>query len=145
MEPRFELLNRHLQAENKHLMQGTLETLHAKCLFEDRAQGVVYRGREGAEDYYRTWWNAFDLKVVSERRHVTPECVISEARYQGVHKGQFLGVPATGRPIDFPLMVVISFKDGLMAGERFYYDLGTLMRQIGAKGYGGESDPTVQG
>ena len=57
--------------------------------------------------------------------------MIAETHYQGTHVGEFLGIPATGKPIDFPLAVVITFRDGLLAGERFYYDLATLLRQIG--------------
>ncbi len=57
--------------------------------------------------------------------------MIAETRYQGTHIGEFLGIPATGRPIDFSLAVIITFRDGLMAGERFYNDLATLLRQLG--------------
>jgi hypothetical protein len=32
-----------------------------------------------------------------------------------------------------PVVVVLSFKDGLMPGERFHYDLASLLRQIGAE------------
>ena len=39
---------------------------------------------------------------------------------------------ASGRAIDLPVAIFISFRDGLMSGERFYYDQSTLMRQIGA-------------
>ena len=31
-----------------------------------------------------------------------------------------------------PFVVVLSFRDGLMLGERFHYDLASLLRQIGA-------------
>ena len=57
--------------------------------------------------------------------------MIAQARYQGVHRGRFLDYAPSGRPVDLPLAVVIPFRDGLMAGERFYYDLATLLRQIG--------------
>jgi predicted ester cyclase len=58
--------------------------------------------------------------------------MIAETWYQGIHRGPFFDYAPTGRPIRFPLVVVIPFRDGLMAGERFYYDLATLLRQIGA-------------
>jgi steroid delta-isomerase-like uncharacterized protein len=133
MTLQLKTLNRHLTAENEHRMEETLATLHPDCIFEDRAVGEDFHGRAGAERYYRMWWDAFDLKVVSERRHKTEDgAIISEARYQGTHKGDFLGYPASGRPVDFPLAVIITFRDNLLAGERFYYDVATLLRQIGA-------------
>ena len=129
-----QLVATHLAAENDHRLEDTLATLHEECLFEDRALGQVFHGREGAAKYYTTWWNAFDVVVQGERRHWTPEpLLVAETRYQGTHIGEFLGIPATGRSIDFSLAVIITFRDGLMAGERFYYDLATLLRQIGVK------------
>jgi len=126
------LVSTHLAAENEHRLEDTIATLHEECVFEDRTLGQTFHGRQGAAQYYTTWWNAFDLVVKGEKRHWTSEPVlIAETHYQGTHIGEFLGIPATGKPIDFPLAVIITFRDGLMAGERFYYDLATLLRQIG--------------
>jgi len=58
--------------------------------------------------------------------------MIAQTWYHGAHHGRFLGHEPIGWPVRFPLAMVIPFRDGLMAGERFYYDLATLMRQIGA-------------
>jgi steroid delta-isomerase-like uncharacterized protein len=128
------VVNRHLAAENQHRMHETLAELHPDCVFEDLPLGKIYRGRAGAEAYYRLWWDAVDLEVRGERRHWSEDgaFMIAETWYQGIHRGPFLDYAPTGRPIRFPLAVVIPFRDGLMAGERFYYDLATLLRQIGA-------------
>jgi steroid delta-isomerase-like uncharacterized protein len=128
------VVNRHLLAENEHRMAETLAELHPDCVFEDLPLEKTYRGRAGAETYYRLWWDAFDLEVKGERRHWSEDgaFMIAETWYQGIHRGRFLDCERTGRPIRFPLAVVIPFRDGLMAGERFYYDLATLLRQIAA-------------
>ena len=114
-------------------MAETLAELHPDWLFEDLPLGKTYRGRAGAEAYYRLWWDAFDLEVRGERRHRSEDgaFMIAQTRYQGTHRGRFLDYPPTGKRVDLPLAVVIPFRDGLMAGERFYYDLATLLRQIG--------------
>src|SRR5262245_23024076 len=126
------LVDRHLAAENEHRMDDTLATLHPACVFEDMAMPKVYRGREGAREYYTTWWTAFDITVHGKKRHLTTEGImIAETSYVGSHVGAFCGVPASGRPIELRLAVVIGFRDGLMDGERFYYDLATLLRQVG--------------
>src|SRR5271155_960238 len=59
--------------------------------------------------------HARSLKAVSNR-----------TRFAGLCRSRFLDYEPTGRPIRFPLAVVIPFRDGLMAGERFYYDLATF-------------------
>lgn len=126
------LVDRHLAAENRHEMDATLETLHSACLFEDMAFGKTYEGREGARRYYRLWWEAFDLTVRGRQRHWAEDgTMIAEARYTGRHIGDFYGSRPTGRSVDLRIAVVIGFRDGLMAGERFYYDARTLLRQLG--------------
>jgi steroid delta-isomerase-like uncharacterized protein len=126
------LVSRHLSAENAHQIAQTLDTLHPECVFEDTSLGLVYRGREGAAEYYKTWWDAFAIDVRSGARHWTTEGnMVAEATYVGVHIGDFYGLPATGRSIEIRLAVVITFKDGLMVGERFYYDTGALFSQLG--------------
>jgi steroid delta-isomerase-like uncharacterized protein len=126
------LVAKHLAAENEHRMAETLETLHPDCVFEDVAMGKIYRGRAGAEEYYRRWWTAFDFKVQGKKRHFTEEGVlIAETSYLGKHVGDFFGLPPTQQPIELRLCVIIGFRDGLMDGERFYYDLAGLLRQLG--------------
>lgn len=129
----LEILKRHLAAENRHDLAATLATLHAQCVFEDKMTGMVYDGHEGVQRYYETWWQALDLTVVSEQRHMIDDGnIVSEARYQGVHRGSLFGGRPTGGPVDFPIATFLTFRDGLLAGERFYYDLGRLRAHLGA-------------
>lgn len=126
------LVNRHLTAENKHHIGETLATLHPECVFEDLPLGLSYIGRSGAAEYYKTWWNAFSIEVNGIARHWTTDGnMIAEARYFGTHSGSFHGLAATGRNIELRLAVIIRFKEGLMLGERFYYDLSSLLSQLG--------------
>jgi len=126
------MLGKHLAAENVQDMEGTLATLADDCLFEDQALGIQYPGREGARRYYSLWWKAFGIITHSDRRHFTADgSVFSEARYEGIHQGEFLGIAPTGRPVSIKLAVLITFKDGLMAGERSYWDLASLLTQLG--------------
>jgi steroid delta-isomerase-like uncharacterized protein len=129
---RLALLDRHLRAENAREMQATLATLSSDCVFEDLALGRTYHGRSGAADYYRLWWEGFAPTVVPERLHWTEEGnVIAETRWHGVHSGHFIGMEATGRAIDVPVAIFVTFSDDdLMAGERLYYDLTTIRRQL---------------
>lgn len=127
-----DLLIRHLRAENAHELEATLATLTEDCVFDDRTLGQVFHGREGAGRYYRMWWDAFGQTVQSERRHIpAPDQCIVEVRFQGRHVGPFLGIAPTGKQIDLPIAIFIDLKDGLMSGERFYWDLATLLRQLG--------------
>jgi len=57
--------------------------------------------------------------------------VIVETRFKGRHQGAFLGVAPTGHEVDVPMTIFVTMANGLMTGERFYWNLGTLLEQIG--------------
>ncbi len=132
-----ELVIRHLKAENAHDLDSTLATLHPDCRFEDMATGQNWSGHAGASAHYRQWWDTFDVEVTRMPGQLTAWSAdglgrLSEATWRGRHIGKFLGIEPTGRTIVQPFVVVLTFKDGLMLGERFHYDLAALVRQIGA-------------
>jgi steroid delta-isomerase-like uncharacterized protein len=135
-QPLAALVRRHLEAENAHDLPGTLATLHPECRFDDFATGQSWSGHEGAAAHYRQWWTTFDVAVRrGEGQRATwssEDFYMAEATWHGKHIGPFLGIAPTGRSIVQPFVVVLTFKDGLMAGERFHYDLASLVRQIGA-------------
>jgi hypothetical protein len=131
------LIGRHLAAENAQDLPGTLATLHHGCRFEDLATGQIWRGHDGAAQHYRQWWTTFDVTVKrgpsQSSAWTADDGYIAEATWHGRHVGPFLGIAPTGRTIVQPFVVVLSFRDGLMLGERFHYDLASLLRQIGAE------------
>ncbi len=125
-------LRRHLAAEGRHDMAVTLETLHPECLFEDRPAGLRLHGREGARHHYELWWGAFGVGLDAGQLHwVRDDLVIGEADFVGTHIGPFLGIDSTGNDIRLPFTVVVTFRDALLASERFTYDLNDLLRQLG--------------
>lgn len=130
------LIRRHVEAENGHRLEETLATLHPDCVFEDVPLGRTFHGHAGASEYYRMWWEGLGLVVTPEagdRRMWTDDGLyVAETRFTGVHVGPFLGVAPTGSRIEFRFAVFVPFRDGLMAGERFYYDLDGLLRQLGS-------------
>ena len=129
------LIRRHLDAENDHDLAGTLATLHPDCRFDDVATGQSWSGHEGAAAHYRQWWTTFDVEVrrgEGQRPYTTADDLyVGEATWHGRHIGRFLGIEPTGKTIVQPFIVILTFRDGLMLGERFHYDLASLVRQIG--------------
>lgn len=127
------VLQTHVSAETAFDMEETLATLTEDCLFEDVPSGRTYCGREAVSTYYRQWWEAFGNVPSGSRRYVpSGDCLIVETRFVGMHRGPYRGAAPTGRPIDLPVAIFVSFRDGLMSGERFYYDETTLRAQIAA-------------
>ena len=129
----FLIVKRHVIAETEHRMTETLETLTEDCVFDDKAFGRVWHGRDGAAAYYRLWWDAFAIRPETDQRYApSQDLLVVETRFTGHHDGPFLGVAPTGRAVSVPMTIFVSFRDGLLSGERFYWSLADLMGQIGA-------------
>lgn len=129
------LIRRHVEAENAHRMEDTVATFHPDCVFEDVALQRIYRGHAGVREYYRMWWEGLRIIIApgeGDRRMWTDDGTYV-AEITGMHVGPFLGFPPTGRAVSFRFAVFVPFRDGLMAGERSYYDLNGLLQQLGAE------------
>lgn len=130
------ILNEHLRAENAHDLEATLATLHPECVFEEVATGEVYHGRAGAAQHYRKWWDAFGLTFArgdhGSGRWAADGSFVAEGEFHGRHVGPFRGIAPTGKEVCFRFCVFVGFRDGLLASERFYYDLSSVLRPLGA-------------
>lgn len=127
-----EVVLRHVRAETAHRMDETLATLTEDCVFDDRGLGRVWHGRGGARDYYRMWWEAFGIRPETTARHAAREdLLVVETDFVGTHVGEFLGVAPTGNDVSVPIVIFVGFRDGLLSGERFYWNPADLMSQIG--------------
>jgi len=121
----------HLAAENCHDLEATLATLHPDCVFVDEPLGLRLEGREGAARHYRLWWNAFANTLDGGALHwVGDDLLIGDSAFVGRHRGDFLGIAPTDAEIRLPFVVFVGFRDGLVASERFVYDLNGLLAQL---------------
>jgi SnoaL-like polyketide cyclase len=73
-----------------------------------------------------------DAEPGATRCLAAEEGVALEVRISGTQLGSWRGLPPTGRPVVFPLCGLFSFDEGgMLAGERIYYDRGSVLRQVG--------------
>ena len=60
------------------------------------------------------------------------EWVVSRGRWQGKHTGDFNGIPASGRTVDFSMTDIMHVVNGKLVEEFMEWNAMTLMMQIGA-------------
>lgn len=53
-------------------------------------------------------------------------------RIDGTHKGDFLGVAATGKPVTFQGIALLRIADGKIADDIAYWDNQSILEQLGA-------------
>lgn len=128
------LWQKHVLAENRRSIDGLLETLCAEPVYQIMATGETYRGREAVAAFYGDLFEAMpDVMFELTGQFVGEEGVVEESVMVGTHTGPLFDIPATGKPIRLPLTIVFPMKDGKILGERLYFDMDTLYRQIGLR------------
>lgn len=130
---RVALVEQHIRLENEHDLEGVLRTFGETARYDDEAWGEHYEGGRGVRQFYEQLMKALpDLEIEIIRRHVTEAAIVMEVMIRGTHRGEWRGLPATGRQVEIPLCGVYTFdSNDRLAGEKIYYDRGTVLRQLG--------------
>ena len=90
------------------------------------------QGREGLKQVISAFRTAFpDIRWVIEEMVAEGDKVFSRFTWHGTHRGEFLGVPATGRQISVMGMVVDRVVAGKMVESQILMDSLSMMRQLG--------------
>jgi steroid delta-isomerase-like uncharacterized protein len=131
---RLAIVEEHVRCENLHDLAGIMATFGRDAQYDDEPWRDHRRGLEGVRSYYAELLASLpDLEIDMLHRHVGGDAIVLEVMIRGTHLGVWRGgLPATGRRVEFPLCGVFTFDaDDRLAGERIYYDRGTVMRQLG--------------
>jgi steroid delta-isomerase-like uncharacterized protein len=130
---RIALVEQHIRLENEHDLEGVLRTFGDTARYDDEAWGEHHKGADGVRLFYEQLMKALpDLEIEVQRQHVTDDAVLLEVMIRGTHLGNWRGLPATGRRVEVPLCGVYTFDSSdRLAGEKIYYDRGTVLRQLG--------------
>ena len=120
-----------MEAENAHDFPRCIAAFsHPR--YEIVATGEIWDGASGVDSLLHENERGFpNFRFHPEAMHHADNAVIVEGRFTGTHSGNWRGLPATGRDVDFPLIIVFQFEGERMVCERTYFDLGTPLRQLG--------------
>ncbi len=120
-----------MEAENAHDFERCLAAFsHPR--YEIMPTGEVWDGHSGVTTLLNENKRGFpDFSFKPTAMHHADDAVIVEGRFLGTHKGTWRGLPATGRRVDFPLVIVFRFEEERLVCERTYFDIGTPLRQLG--------------
>jgi len=89
-------------------------------------------GVEGINEIITTCRAAFEhLNVTIEDMIAENDKVVSRFTARGVHKGDFMGLPATGKPITMTGIEIFRIKDGKITEIWAEANLFGLMQQLG--------------
>ena len=130
---RIAIVEQHIRLENQHDLEGVIATFGTSARYDDEPWAEHFQGLDGVRQFYQQLMHALpDLQIDVLRQHVADDAILVEVMIHGTHLGGWRGLPATGRRIEFPLCGIYTFDaNDRLAGEKIYYDRGTVLRQLG--------------
>jgi predicted ester cyclase len=88
--------------------------------------------RSEARAAYEGYFTAFpNLSPDDEGFAFGDDVTVTWGTLRGTSKGDWFGIPPSGRAFLLQFVNVARFRTGRMAGESIYFDLATLCNQVG--------------
>ena len=101
-------------------------------VLHDPGQADDVRGIEGAKEMISAVRGACsDLKMTISHQVAEGDLVASHYVARGTHDGEYLGIPATGRPVTVTGLCMTRFRDGRIVEEWEVSDAPTLLQRMG--------------
>ena len=128
---REQIVREHMESENRHEFDRTMETFHHPR-YELIATGDVFDGHAEVVSYFEETRTAFpDQRNELIAMHHADGAVLVEAMLYGTHNGPFRGLPPTGREFEMRFLAIFVFEEDRLICERVYFDQATVLRQLG--------------
>lgn len=129
-EAREAVLQRHVEAHNAGDIDTLVATFHHPRI-ELVPSGRVYDGVEAVSEHLQERRKSFpDHRFELIRLHHSDTAVIAEHWTTSTHVGELRGVEATGKQFKTRMAAVFEFDDDRLVCARFYYDTGSIARQL---------------
>ena len=59
--------------------------------------------------------------------------VVVRARFKGIHKGELMGIPPTGKTIEFPFAIIYQVTDEKISKSWLFVDKSEVLNQLDVK------------
>ena len=124
-------------AYNEKNWDRVKEIVVEKGIYDEKATGRRIQGVAQTIETWQGWAKAFpDSKATFVSEYACGDTAVLELVWKGVHTGPLQmpsgTIPATNKPIDLPACQVVKVQGGKVQSVSHYFDLVTLLTQIGA-------------
>lgn len=128
----FELAQALAVAKSRQDVPAALKLLHSDMVLEAPAFGTRYKGLAENERALSMFFGTFpDYHVVLDGHASDEETLVCWGSVRMTMTGDRFGVVPNGKRAELPVFIQFAFEDGLIASERFWFDLSALCAQSG--------------
>ena len=121
---------------NKRFIEGGDLALYDETVSPDFINRTPHEGRDPGSGGARYFFTevlrpAFpDITVNINDQFAEDDIVVTRKSYEATHKGPFMGVPATGKRVQFAVIDIIRLRDGRYVEHWANADMMGLMQQL---------------
>jgi steroid delta-isomerase-like uncharacterized protein len=132
-DPKRVVIERYFhQLFNQGKVELVPELLHPDYVNGSPGSPELPRGRDGVAIVVKALRAAFpDLEYEIEDLVIGADAVAVRTTLRGTHRGDFFGLPATGKTVEVSQMTIEHFKDGKIVAHHRVTDELALQRQLG--------------
>jgi steroid delta-isomerase-like uncharacterized protein len=132
-DARRKVIREHIRQESTQDLEGLLAGMTKDCVCAVNISPKPFVGPKAVADRYLQQWRGFPDFTVRVRRIVAEgeNYVVTENEWRGTHRGPFFGISATGKKAKIRACVLWEFRGSRLRSESVYYDLATVLTQIG--------------
>ena len=125
-----------LERLNEAINGGNLDQVDG-ILGDDFVEHEAFPGfpptREGVMQLFAAAREAFaDFRMDASQYVEEGDLVVAWVQMTGTHRGEFMGIPASGNAIDLPLADMVRVRDGRIVEHWGISDTLVMMQQLGA-------------
>ena len=137
MADKIQLAKQNVEAFGEGDWASFKAPLSADSVYEELATQRRVQGPDAIVELSKGWREAFpDAKGTITKAVESGDTVVLEIIWEGTHTGELKSamgpIPATYKKVKIPAVEVVTFKTDKIAETKHYFDLMTLLGQIGA-------------
>jgi steroid delta-isomerase-like uncharacterized protein len=129
----LERLHHALNSGDRALISATIDEVFHPDVRIGTPLPIEASGAQALKEVWTTLLRAYpDLHVAVQDVFGEDDKLVSRNTVTGTHRGEYLGLPPTGRSVTYQEMIIVRFADGRIAETWGVVDLLSQLRQLGA-------------
>ena len=133
----IEIAKASITAYNEKDWGKAKDLLAADAVYDEKGTHRRIQGDGNIIDAFQGWANAFpDSKATFVSEFGSGDTAVLELVWKGVHTGPLQTptgiIPASNKPVEMPACQVIQVEGGKIKSASHYFDMLTMLTQIGA-------------
>jgi steroid delta-isomerase-like uncharacterized protein len=126
------LMLRREHAQSQQDVPGITALYSDDIVVDSPMAGGTVRGRDANAEVYHAWAAAFpDAAFTRKALVIDRDRAVWIGEVRGTDTGGFMGIAATGKPFQLPMVFLYTVKDGAIVHEQRIYDFTGMLIQIG--------------